>query len=912
VLGVLPSKPKRGYNFLVRAPHAKIWIAVVTAACLAAGCGPSLQSGTGKAAKVAVPAVRPPTTAVLPPTTVVPPTTVQGPTPVPISVVAVPVTTQGGGVISNNSGNLSGTVKAPLGLISENGGGIISNNGSGIIANNGGSIIANNGGGYHLLALEQLPVAQAVVRLLDAAGNPIPGPDGRPLVTKTDAQGGYGFAATLPNQTVLVEVALDPGKGNLRAIAPRDAGAKRTVDLELVSTLTTAYILDQYVKGQPDPIKTLEKLPGAVEAQTRKLAGEAFAASGQAAPSTLATDKVVETVTALRSKAPAFNAQMETVKKLLIAAGLSDLGNGQPALDVFLDPIQQVIAAPDGSFYLNTVSRYLSVIWRVTPQQRLERLTAQGQPAAGDPTDGQAAADARFGVVKSMALDAQGRLWILQDGPSPRLLRLSSDRKTVNLVSTLPHILSFIPTTGDNFLAFVSDKFGAPTDLVEVLDGKAPRVLHTYAEPDNSIVQTAQQLGRDDQGRIYLSGLIGLSVIPKAYRLDATGGSLTFLKGAGQDNVSFVTVDPAGKLYFNRFGEELIHTILPDGKEGTIAGAGKLPFYATIVTSPDGANFVADGPNNASFYMLRNGVRTLYAGKEGQAPLTGVDPTKLSLNAPSGLVVAPGGEFYIVDDGAILKVDPLKGTSTVLAKGALLDGAKVLSPQLLRRAPNGDLYMIGADPTVIFNGSRPPLYRIAAGGGTPEKIFDPTNELQSYAFGPNGAIAISEIRGQGLDAHPSVVNLRTADGQLTTLLGEDQNFINQMEITYDAQGKLLILGSRKIGTDYLFNRTWRWSPGTEPELMPEAFPWPDATDAQGRIYEGFRFSHQALPGTLRRTDPKTGVLETLAGVGGLFFAGAGVDDGVSQPVAPGFDGQGNLYFLDKGHKQVKKIPANRL
>ena len=46
----------------------------------------------------------------------------------------------------------------------------------------------------------------------------------------------------------------------------------------LVSTLTTGYILDQYVVSQPDPLKTLAKLPAGVEADTRAAAASALTA----------------------------------------------------------------------------------------------------------------------------------------------------------------------------------------------------------------------------------------------------------------------------------------------------------------------------------------------------------------------------------------------------------------------------------------------------------------------------------------------------------------------------------------------------------------------------------------------------------------------------------------------------------
>jgi hypothetical protein len=804
------------------------------------------------------------------------------------------ISNNGGSVISNGSASLAGQVLAPSGLLS----------------NNGGGILSDNGLGYRTLALTQVPVKNTVVKLLDAAGQAVKGADGKALTTTTDGEGRYAFKTGLPNQTVLVEVAVGQ-TGSLRAIAPRDAGAKRTVDVELVSTLTTAYILDQFVKGQPDPVKTLEKLPGAVEAETRQSAAAAFEAAGRPTPTTLATAEVVATVKTLRDKAPTFDAQMEKVKQLLIAAGQSDLGNGQVATEVFLDPIQDVLVGADGSLYLHTAGNGFDVVWRVTPQGRLERLTAPGLPGTATVTDGQVAADARMGRVGGIALDDSNRLWINQSGPNGKLWRLSADRKTLQSVAAPVGLSDFVPTTGDGAIGLAYAKWGDSTALVELAAGQAAKELRRFSGADNVIVQSAQKLGRDAQGQLYLSGLISPSIIPKAYRLDPATGVLTLLKAAGQENVSYVTTDASGRLYYSQYGATDVKLRLPSGTETTLSGLGQPVFYNVIATGADGTTYLAAGANGASLYAVKDGQRKLYAGKEGQAPVEGADPTQLSLRAPTSLVVAPSGEFYLLDDGSVLKVQAPAGTTTLLAKGALMDGTAPLTPKQLQRGPDGALYVMGANPAVSFLADRPPLFKLVA-GGAPQKLYTPVNELQAYAFGANGDIYLSEIRHEGVSKHVTRVLKRAADGTVTTLVEEAFGFVNQMELAVDAQGNLLMLGSHLENAVFTSNRIWRYKPGATPELLPASTPWPDAYDAQGRVYEGFRFSRQTEPGAIRRIDAVSGASETIAGVGGRFFTGTGVDDGVNKPVDPGFDGLGNLYFLDSGNKQVKRIPADSL
>jgi sugar lactone lactonase YvrE len=64
-----------------------------------------------------------------------------------------------------------------------------------------------------------------------------------------------------------------------------------------------------------------------------------------------------------------------------------------------------------------------------------------------------------------------------------------------------------------------------------------------------------------------------------------------------------------------------------------------------------------------------------------------------------------------------------------------------------------------------------------------------------------------------------------------------------------------------------------------------------------------------LAAKLRRLDPKTGALETLAGTGDLMFLGTGParTRGFSWPLSPRFDRSGALYFCSAGANQVLRI-----
>ena len=89
-------------------------------------------------------------------------------------------------------------------------------------------------------------------------------------------------------------------------------------------------------------------------------------------------------------------------------------------------------------------------------------------------------------------------------------------------------------------------------------------------------------------------------------------------------------------------------------------------------------------------------------------------------------------------------------------------------------------------------------------------------------------------------------------------------------------------------------------------VLPEvaAADLPMLVDAQGRVYKG--------GGSVTRTDPATGETVVLAGAGGRTFAGDTIDTSIGTVIQAAFAPGGDLYVLDTGHKQIKRIPADKL
>jgi hypothetical protein len=226
------------------------------------------------------------------------------------------------------------------------GGSVLSNNGGNLLGNNGGNLISNNGGSYRLANAVAEPdalIADVDVVLLDATGAVVKTPDGRELRTRTDASGRYTFTDPLPAYHIVVQAGRSPQQAAVSRIV---AGGVKEANLDVATTLVAGYVLEKYVKTQPEPQTTLNRLPASVEAETVAIAAAAAANLGAVQ---LTPTAVANSLEALRKLDTNLDNQLEVVRKLLIVAGLSDLGEGQPGLQVTLPGIQHVLQAVDGN-----------------------------------------------------------------------------------------------------------------------------------------------------------------------------------------------------------------------------------------------------------------------------------------------------------------------------------------------------------------------------------------------------------------------------------------------------------------------------------------------------------------------------------------------------------------------------------
>ncbi|MDB5100186.1 MAG: hypothetical protein JWM80_4607 [Cyanobacteria bacterium RYN_339] len=802
-----------------------------------------------------------------PPSASATPTALAIPTPTPVIAAAA----------------LAGTLRIPAKIISDNGGGVLSNNGASIISDNGGGIVSNNGGSYRLSAAPtQLPVERASVSLVDAAGKVV-------ATAITDAQGRYSFPSVPADHNYLLTATLGKA-GTLQAIVP--PGSK-TVDTDLFSTLTTGYILDQYVNIQADRVKVLDKLPADVEAKTRATAEAAFTAL----PDALTTAKVVAAVNDLRKANQAFDRQMEAVKKLLIVAGQSDLGNGQPALEVDLPRVLRLLTAPDGTLYIATPVR----VWRLATDGTL--VTAYGGTAVAD--------------LKDAAMDAKGRLLVL-DGNQIQRRELDG---SVTLVATAPSMVApgskaeqngvknlllglsagtgdevFVVTSEDrtSTLSFLSPR--QPDRLYSIVPGQEPRVVRELpiSEQQRGVyTRAADGTLYTTAGNVYAQALApGDTKYHPLYTSFTIGGveGQLVAGGAIAPDGRIVTVEDDALILHD--GASSRSLIKPVPKQLPQYGSGGM----TAVVAPDGSLYVAGiiGMlfNAAAWQVLhvKDGQATLVAGRTAKPPEQG-QANAVALKEPVALAPRPDGSLWVFDNAELRRV----GTDGLVTSLGSFPSNFGLSPTRLAVDPAGIAYSFAHG---IIGGDT--LYKLGLDGKTS---------------------VVSQTGDAGTESYIDLAALR--DGTVVALMchfvkdgSYEYRFVNGTKVQPLGLVESLhwdgppFFGSSAAGDVYVGLAQEIRAVQADGSLAPFAAVGVATADrftvdARGRVY----LSHGT---SVERFDPVAKTRTPIAGPGTPRFAGSAVDDSLLGVNALAMTADGTLLILDAGHKQIKRIPASEL
>jgi hypothetical protein len=795
---------------------------------------------------------------------------------------------------------LVGKVKAPATLLSDQ----------------GGSLVGDGAGRYRLAqaALVQTPVAFARVALVDAAGQPVRGPDGTPFVTETDAQGAYAFSVALPPQHVVVTVTPKGGAGALsRVVAPGVPAA----DVEYASTLVTAYVLDRFVRTQPDPQATLNKLPAAVEAETVAIA--ARAAAGSVPAVSLEASRLVSAADTLRQRDVAFGTQLEVVQKILISAGVSNLGTGLPATEVYMRRLFASDVAADGTLYTYASDDHL--IWRVGPDGRLGIAAGNGEsPAPGkEPTDrtGQRAIEAALEHLWAVWCDPQGRLVVHENEHG--IWRLKPD----GTIETLHTKAALEAAFADDFMD--RDVHVRPDGTLVALSGQA-----VWALPPGGVRTRLADVGP-------ARAVGGFAELPDNQGwLTVAWGELVAIR-PGQPNVSLFgkddprlaagygsgTLDGQGNFFYVAAADRQLHQRKPDGTDVALAPATVLTRgLAWARQGRDGAVYVSDcnmGDNLGTAVVRRigpGGAPTIVAGVDG-LPRGFTSDGRIPLAYPKGLDVAPDGTLFIADNGALLRVPPGGAAELLAAKDTSVGFLNPVAFTGVRRLPDGRLVARG------LGRQKEMILRQDAVGGPWRVVISETTRwgnpwnvsMHAWDVAADGTVVVSRhvLNTTSNEMEVQVYRLKPGEAEATVLVPVSAGLNDIGRLLFAPDGRLHLRGRKDWGDP---DKTTHFLVGEDGALSaaPTGVLAAEARDAQGRLYEGDA-SGYALGNygdrRIRRQAPGQPA-EVVAGQGSGLLGGATLDDSIGWAEDLRFDAAGNLYVRDVLRRQVRRIPRERL
>lgn len=816
------------------------------------------------------------------------------------------------------AGALQGRVLAPPGIVASNSARLVSNNGGAVLANGGASLVANNGAGliskakYGLRALATTPLAGATVRVLDATGRPVAGPDGAPLVATTDADGRFAFDASLPAGNVVLDVGVSSGTGAadeaLRAIAPPAPApaAAREVAIDVPSTLVAGYVLDRLVRAQPDPQRTLDRLDPALEAETRAHARSALEASGVGLGAYTAPS-VLTAVESLRRSSRAFDDQLAAVRRRLVVAGQLDLGAGRPALDVVLGYTDMLAARPDGSLLI-ACSRDRR-IWSLRPDGTLVTFAGTGTPSYD--VAGLLAPSAGLLTLYGFDFDDRGRLVLLEgdakDDPEPRLRlsRIGPDGRVEVLWEGwrgrgTPG--AFFAGPGDTYWMLLSpDDEEDDVRLWRVEPGQPARSVAGFDAEESRIAWSTYAAGRDAAGRLYL-GSSSERPLGAIWRFDPREAfpKLEKVASSADEGLAGLSVDARGNIYRVLSPGGALTVTPPDGPPRELLAAfpkGQRFYLDGATLAPDGSVYIGETQTwsfsaGSRVFRIRDGEIETVAGR----PITSDPAAALdtALQGPAATLELPGGDVLVADTLAhrIYRLDPAgrlavwSGSGEPGHRDGALAEAVFENPEGLAMDASGTIWIREA-------GKHPRIRRVAPDGRV-STVFTAEGEdpwVGDVVVAPDGTLYYETADRNTRPYFHEARVVRPGQAHRVLFRSPSAPFF-----AMDRQGRLIYA---------LDGAIYRHAEAGPPDVLSTDLTvdrlWALGVSPDGRLFGVDRLRVYAFDAQGRAS--------ILAGRGGKLFDGEGPEGTLHRPFHVGFRANGDMLVADYRNRQIKRIAA---
>jgi sugar lactone lactonase YvrE len=524
-----------------------------------------------------------------------------------------------------------------------------------------------------------------------------------------------------------------------------------------------------------------------------------------------------------------------------------------------------------------------------------------------------------FGVVN--ASDTS-----LDTGYLARVLRLEHDG-TLTTLWDGSHTGKAAVAGADGEVLVVTAPLGQePAKLWAIKPDKTREERLAFSDADGALVQRAEAYGRDARGRIYLGLRDRPGQPPAVYRLDPGAKALAKVADQAEQGWKGLALDASGAVFYLDAAGKLFAR-RPDGPAIPLLSAPPpdlaLTMFCGVALAQDDTAYVRVGTTKV--YQAAHDALVPVAGTAGDA-----SGQQAALAEPHGVAVAADGSYYVADKGKhqVLRFTA-DGQAGVYAgtgsPGYGADGVDALtaplsSPRTLRLDGQGNLYVAERAPELAAGDLLDDVGQIASlclAKPTQDtsriRRISPAGKVQTafsvrgrvvldFAAAADGTlyVAVTDPCGVG----PANVLVLSPGGSSSSLPGLT-GLTSIPALCLGPAGEVFLAADSKL----------RKASGGAVQVLPATSGVPGtayysgtlACDANGRIYIATR-----IGATVLRYSPNTNTYEGIAGATSFNFTGSGVDDSLKDARYPTFGPDGTLYFSDAGHKQVKRLPPDKL
>jgi len=515
--------------------------------------------------------------------------------------------------------------------------------------------------------------------------------------------------------------------------------------------------------------------------------------------------------------------------------------------------------------------------------RRIDAGTGIITTIAGNGTggDGGLAANASLSLPRGLAMDTGGNLFIVDQG-NQRIRKIAAGTGIITTVA------------GNGTAGFSGDGGLATGGMLN-----SPRFIALDTYGNLFVADTGNhRVRRIDAG----TGIITTVAGNGTAGFSGDGGaaaSASFYRPYG------LAFDASGNLYVtdsfnNRIrkiaaGTGIVTTVAGDGSDyyngdGGAATSASLYLPLGIAIDTDGNLLVTDTSNErVRKIAATTGIITTVAGN-GSAGAGGAGDggaaTSAPLGNPNGLALDASGNLFVSEfnNSRIRKIAVATGIITTVAGGVTFAGdggpatsAVFSSPLGMATDTSGNVY--------VADWSNHRVRKIAAGTG----IITTIAGTGTPGFSGDGGLA-------------TAANLQNPEG-----LAVDASGNVYIADSYNLRIRKIAAGTGIITTAGGDGGTYYSGDDVAATASSLYYPTGVAVDASGNLFIADWGNNR-----IRRIDAGTGIITTVAGNGGAYFAGDGgaaIGASLNYPRNLTVDASGNVFISDVGNQRIRKVAA---